>query len=49
MTQFGDNVYPDMAKAMDELLKKGIKALVLDLRSNPGGELKQSIKIALCF
>lgn len=49
LTQFGDNVYPDMAKAMDELLKKGIKALVLDLRSNPGGELGQSIKIASMF
>lgn len=49
LTQFGDNVYPDMKKALEELQTKGMKALVLDLRSNPGGELGQSIKIASMF
>ena len=49
LTQFGDNVYDDMKKSLEGLQAKGMKALVLDLRSNPGGELSQSIKIASMF
>ena len=49
LTQFGDNVYPDMKKALEDLQAKGMKGLILDLRSNPGGELGQSIKIASMF
>ncbi|MDR1835763.1 MAG: S41 family peptidase, partial [Fusobacteriaceae bacterium] len=49
LTQFGDNVYPDVRRALDQLLTKGMKALVLDLRSNPGGSLDQAIKIASMF
>ncbi len=49
LTQFGENVYPDVAKGLEELQKKGMKALVLDLRSNPGGALDQAIKISSMF
>ena len=49
LTQFGDNVYPDMTKALENLQAKGMKGLIFDLRSNPGGELGQSIKIASMF
>ena len=49
LTQFGENVYPDVRKAMEDLQKNGMKALVFDLRSNPGGALDQSIKIASMF
>jgi carboxyl-terminal processing protease len=49
ITQFGEDVYPDVKKAMDSLTKQGIEALILDLRSNPGGALDQSIKIASMF
>lgn len=49
LTQFGENVYPDVAKALEELQKKGMKALVFDLRSNPGGALDQAIKISSMF
>lgn len=49
LTQFGDNVYPDMRKALEELQAKGMKALIFDLRSNPGGEFGQSIKIISMF
>ena len=38
-----------MKKSLEDLQAKGMKALVLDLRSNPGGELSQSIKIASMF
>ena len=38
-----------MKKALEGLQAKGMKALVLDLRSNPGGELSQSVKIASMF
>ncbi len=49
ITQFGEDVYPDVKKAMDSLVNQGMKALILDLRSNPGGALDQSIKIASMF
>ncbi|MDR1835764.1 MAG: S41 family peptidase [Fusobacteriaceae bacterium] len=49
LTQFGDNVYPDVRRAMEDLQKKGMKALVFDLRSNPGGTLDQAVKIASMF
>ena len=49
LTQFGDNVSPDMKKALEDLQAKGMKGLIFDLRSNPGGELGQSIKIASMF
>ncbi|MGF6906741.1 S41 family peptidase [Fusobacterium sp. PH5-44] len=49
LTQFGDNVYPDMAKALEDLQKQGMEGLVLDLRSNPGGALDQAIKISSMF
>lgn len=49
LTQFGEDVFGDMKKALVDLQKQGMKALVLDLRSNPGGALDQSIKIASMF
>ena len=49
LTQFGENVYPDVVKALEDLQKKGMKALVFDLRSNPGGALDQAIKISSIF
>lgn len=49
LTQFGENVYPDVVKALEDLQKQGMKALVFDLRSNPGGALDQAIKISSMF
>lgn len=34
------------SKALDDLLAKGIKGLVIDLRDNPGGLLDQCAEIA---
>lgn len=49
LTQFGENVYPDLAKELASLQKKGMKGLVFDLRSNPGGALDQAVKISSMF
>lgn len=49
LTQFGTDVHKDIEKALDDLQKSGMKALIFDLRSNPGGELTQAIKIASMF
>ncbi|MBC2856080.1 S41 family peptidase [Cetobacterium sp. 2A] len=49
LTQFGENVYPDVKVALEKLQKEGAKGIVLDLRSNPGGALDQAIKIGSMF
>ena len=49
LTQFGEDVYKDMRTAIEDLQKHNMKALVLDLRSNPGGALDQAIKISSMF
>ncbi|MCX6353383.1 MAG: S41 family peptidase [Candidatus Aureabacteria bacterium] len=46
ITQFQEHTGRDFDKAMGELQKKGIQALVLDLRNNPGGLLQVAIEIA---
>jgi carboxyl-terminal processing protease len=43
---FGGNTADELRRAMDELKQKGMKGLVFDLRSNPGGLLDQAIKVA---
>ncbi len=43
---FAGNSDDELRKAMDDLKSKGLKALVLDLRGNPGGLLDQAIKVA---
>jgi carboxyl-terminal processing protease len=43
---FGGNTADELRRAMDELKQKGMKSLVFDLRSNPGGLLDQAIKVA---
>jgi carboxyl-terminal processing protease len=43
---FAGNSDDELRKALDDLKSKGMKALVFDLRGNPGGLLDQAIKIA---
>ena len=45
-TNFAGNSDDELRKALDDLKSKGMKALVFDLRGNPGGLLDQAIKIA---
>lgn len=49
LTQFGEEVYPDIVNAIKDLKKQGMNALIFDLRNNPGGSLEQSIKVASLF
>lgn len=49
LTQFGQDVSKDVQKALTKLNKDGMKALVFDLRSNPGGSLEEAIKIGSLF
>jgi len=48
-TAFQENSYMQMREALDALKKQGMKALVLDMRGNPGGLLNQAIKISDIF
>ena len=44
--RFAETTHDEMLKALSELDAKGMKQLVLDLRSNPGGLLEQAVEIA---
>ena len=47
--EFNANSAKDMTKAVKELTGKGAKALVLDLRENPGGLLDQAVDVSSLF
>lgn len=46
---FSDSTEREVARAVDALLKRGMKSLVLDMRSNPGGLLEQGLKVSDLF
>ena len=43
LTSFARNSARDMARALDEMRKQGMKGLVFDLRFNPGGTLDSAV------
>jgi carboxyl-terminal processing protease len=49
ITQFAAPTTEMLHKALKELEGEGMKALVLDLRSNPGGLLKESVRVSETF
>jgi carboxyl-terminal processing protease len=49
ITHFARNTASDLKAALETLNAQGIKALVLDLRSNPGGLMEASIEMADMF
>ena len=49
LARFGPRIAGDFEKALDGLEAKGLAALILDLRDNPGGNLDQAIHIADLF
>ena len=46
---FSEQTAADLQKALDKLNQQGLQALVLDLRSNPGGLLKSAIEVSQKF
>jgi carboxyl-terminal processing protease len=49
LSQFADNADQAMRKALDEAKAQGAKALIIDLRDNPGGRLDQAISVTSLF
>lgn len=49
LTHFSDRSADELRVALDDLKEQGAKALILDLRYNPGGLLSQAIEIADMF
>jgi len=49
VTRFSETTNKEMVVALEKLKGKGMKQLVLDLRSNPGGYLDQAVKMADLF
>lgn len=49
LTSFNQLADEELGKALEEMKKKGMKALILDLRNNPGGLLSEAVAIASRF
>jgi len=49
VVQFNEPTAEDLAKALDELQRQGMQALVLDLRNNPGGLLNSAVDVCAQF
>lgn len=49
LVQFGEHTSSDLDQALHKLAAQDMKALVLDLRGNPGGLLDQAVKVCEKF
>jgi carboxyl-terminal processing protease len=49
ITQFAENTVKDLTRVVDQLQADGVKGLILDLRTNPGGLLKAAIEVSELF
>lgn len=49
VSRFSETTYDEVKKALKDLEAKGMKQLVLDLRGNPGGLLRQAVKVTDLF
>jgi carboxyl-terminal processing protease len=49
LVQFNEPTADELAKALDELQRQGMQALVLDLRNNPGGLLNSAVDVCAQF
>src|SRR5437588_8590709 len=45
IVQFNEPTAEELAKALDDLQKRGMEALILDLRNNPGGLLNSAVDV----
>lgn len=46
VTTFNSGTYPEVKAGVEELLDKGMRGLIVDLRKNPGGLLDQAVRVA---
>jgi carboxyl-terminal processing protease len=49
ITEFGDKTSDELEAALGRLKSQGMKALILDLRWNPGGLLDEAVKVCQKF
>src|SRR5947208_2966967 len=49
LIQFNEPTAEELSKALDELQKQGMQALILDLRNNPGGLLNSAVDVSAQF
>jgi carboxyl-terminal processing protease len=49
LIQFNEPTADELSKAIDELQKQGMQALILDLRNNPGGLLNSAVDVCAQF
>ncbi|HEX6988831.1 MAG TPA: S41 family peptidase [Bacillota bacterium] len=49
LTQFTPETPGQVSQALDRLREQGARAIILDLRNNPGGELSASVQVASEF
>lgn len=49
LTQFGDRTSDELDAALKKLKSRGMEALILDLRGNPGGLLDQAVEVCEKF
>jgi carboxyl-terminal processing protease len=49
LIQFNEPTADDLSKALDDLQKQGMEALILDLRNNPGGLLNSAVDVCSQF
>ena len=49
ITSFSENTSKELTETLNDLKSQGMKGLILDLRQNPGGLLKQAVQISSLF
>jgi len=49
LLSFSEHTAADLQKALDDLNKLGLRALVLDMRNNPGGLLSSAVEVSQKF
>jgi carboxyl-terminal processing protease len=49
LIQFNEPTAEELSKALDQLQKQGMQALILDLRNNPGGLLNSAVDVCAQF
>lgn len=49
LIQFNEPTAEELSKALDELQKEGMQAIILDLRNNPGGLLTSAVDVCAQF